>query len=85
MVRRTAETAAASAGPTCQWNGRAMKSTTTRQPAIVTFPVTPTWTEVRITLDRFNGADLAQLRGLAFTAGAPAGAFAFEIDDVRLQ
>lgn len=56
-----------------------------RQPAMVRFAITPQWTEQRIPLARFAGADLAQLRGLAFTAGLPAGPFSFEIDDVRIE
>ena len=56
-----------------------------RQPAIVTFEVKPEWTEVRIALGRFTGSDLTRLRAFAITAGAPAGTFAFEVDDVRIQ
>ena len=60
-------------------------SATQRTPSIVSFEVKPEWTEVRIALGRFEGADFNRLRGLAFTAGLPAGPFAFEIDDVRIQ
>ena len=56
-----------------------------RQPAQVVFSVSPQWTEQRIPLSRFAGVDLSQLRGLAFTAGLPAGPFSFDIDDVRIE
>lgn len=58
---------------------------TQRMPAVVTFTVQAAWQEVRIPLARFEGADLKQLRGLAITAGLPAGPFTFDIDDVRLE
>lgn len=54
-------------------------------PATVSFTATSTWTEVRIPLAQFSGADLARVRGLAFTAGLPAGDFSFEIDDVSIR
>ncbi len=56
-----------------------------RIPALATFQATPGWSEVRLPLATFGGADLSQLRGLAFTAGLPAGTFTFEIDDVRIE
>lgn len=56
-----------------------------RMPAVTTFQATPEWTEVRLPLKGFGGADLSQLRGVAFTAGLPAGPFTFEIDDVRIE
>jgi len=58
---------------------------TQRMPAVVRFAVTAQWAEVRIPLERFQGADLQQLRALAFTAGLPAGPFSFEIDEVRIE
>ena len=58
---------------------------TQRMPSIVPFTVTSQWTQVRIPLARFNGAELQQLRGLAFTAGLPAGPFSFDIDNVRIE
>lgn len=58
---------------------------TQRQPAVVRFSVSPQWAEVRISLDRFSGADLKQLRALAFTAGPTPGAFNFDIDDIRFE
>jgi hypothetical protein len=56
-----------------------------RMPALATFRATPDWSEVRLPLVAFGGADLSQLRGLAFTAGLPAGPFTFAIDDVRIE
>jgi imidazolonepropionase-like amidohydrolase len=60
-------------------------SATSRMPATVAFDTTTQWSEVRIELQRFDGADFTRLRGLAFTAGVPAGPFAFEIDDIRVE
>ena len=54
-------------------------------PSVKPFVAGPEWTEVRIPLSGFNGADLSRVRGLAFTAGQPAGAFAFQIDSVELK
>jgi hypothetical protein len=56
-----------------------------RMPAVTIFQATPEWTEVRLPLKGFGGADLTQLRGVAFTAGLPAGPFTFEIDDIRIE
>lgn len=57
-----------------------------RQPSIVRVDATTAqWVEVRIALDRFEGADLARVRGFAITAGQPAGDFAFDLDDVRIE
>jgi imidazolonepropionase-like amidohydrolase len=58
---------------------------TQRQPAVVRFAPTAQWAEVRIALERFQGADLQQLRALAFTAGPAPGPFSFDIDDVRIE
>jgi imidazolonepropionase-like amidohydrolase len=58
---------------------------TQRMPAMAPFKVTAEWAEVRIPLAGFQGADLQQVRGLAFTAGLPAGPFNFEIDSVRIE
>ena len=60
-------------------------SASNRLPAVVRFAVSPQWTEVRIPLDRFEGADPSRLRGMAITAGLPAGPFSFEIDDVMIE
>ena len=54
-------------------------------PSVKPFVAGPEWTEVRIPLSGFSGADLSRVRGLAFTAGQPAGAFAFQIDSVELK
>jgi len=43
------------------------------------------WTEVRIPLAAFQGADLARVRGIAFTATFPVGAFQFQLDDVAVE
>ncbi len=55
------------------------------RPVMVRFKTTAEWREVRIPLSDFVGADLARLRAIAFTAGAPLGGFAFEIDDLALR
>jgi imidazolonepropionase-like amidohydrolase len=54
-------------------------------PSMKPFVAGKEWTEVRLPLAAFNGADLARVRGLAFTASQPVGPFAFEIDDVELK
>lgn len=54
-------------------------------PSMKPFVAGPAWTEVRIPLNGFNGADLARVRAFAFTAGQPQGAFRFEIDDVEVK
>lgn len=54
-------------------------------PSMKIFVAGPEWTEIRLPLASINGADLARVRGFAFTAGQPLGAFAFEIDDVRVK
>jgi imidazolonepropionase-like amidohydrolase len=54
-------------------------------PVTARFKSTIDWTEVRLPLSQFAGADLSKLRGLAFTASLPAGAFEFMIDDVELR
>jgi hypothetical protein len=43
------------------------------------------WGEVRLRLAQFPGADLAQLRAIAITAGLPAGAYQFDIDAVEIR
>lgn len=40
---------------------------------------------MRLPLAGFAGADTSLLRAVAFTAGQPAGAFAFRIDRVELR
>ncbi|MEN1926516.1 CIA30 family protein [Luteimonas qiangzhengi] len=54
-------------------------------PATLTFQAGPEWTEVRLALSDFPGADLSLVRGIAFTAGHPAGSFEFFLDDVELR
>lgn len=54
-------------------------------PATLTFETGPEWTEVRLPLAGFPGADPSRLRGIAFTAGQPAGPFEFFLDQVELR
>jgi imidazolonepropionase-like amidohydrolase len=54
-------------------------------PAAQSFKTSSQWQEVRLPLAKFNGADFGKLRGMAFTAGLPAGDFEFSIDDVELR
>lgn len=56
-----------------------------QMPSIQSFEAGPEWKEIRVPLKGFNGADLARVRAIAFTAGQPAGAFAFRIDRVELK
>jgi len=57
----------------------------TAMPAMQSFDAGSGWTEVRLPLSGFAGADLTQVRGIAWTAGQPEGAFAFALDDVELR
>ncbi|WP_146910428.1 amidohydrolase family protein [Arenimonas daejeonensis] len=43
------------------------------------------WTEHRIALADFKGADPSRLRAIAITAGAPEGEFAFDLDQVEIR
>src|SRR5690554_3474190 len=54
-------------------------------PSMLPFQAGPEWTEVRLALADFPGGDPSQLRGIAFTAGQPAGTFEFFLDDVELR
>ncbi len=54
-------------------------------PSVQTFVAGKTWTEVRVPLSAFPGADPARVRGIAFTAGQPEGSFDFQIDQVELR
>ena len=54
-------------------------------PSIRTFTADAQWRKVRLPLSAFAGADLSQLRGIAFTAGQPQGRFEFVIDQVELR
>jgi imidazolonepropionase-like amidohydrolase/ABC-type multidrug transport system permease subunit len=56
-----------------------------RIPSTARFRTTADWQEIRIPLTQFDGADLTRVRGLAITAGLPAGPFAFQIDDVTIR
>lgn len=54
-------------------------------PATLTFQAGAEWSEVRLALSDFPGADLSLVRGIAFTAGQPPGAFEFHLDQVELR
>lgn len=54
-------------------------------PSIQTFVAGPEWQEVTLQLAAFPGADLTLVRGIAFTAGQPAGEFRFLIDEVEIR
>lgn len=54
-------------------------------PSTLAFEAGTEWTEVRLSLADFPGADPSQLRGIAFTAGQPAGSFEFFLDHVELR
>ncbi|MBJ6978916.1 MULTISPECIES: CIA30 family protein [unclassified Luteimonas] len=54
-------------------------------PAMQSFTAGPEWSEVRIPLSAFAGADLATLRAVAITAGLPEGGFELVIDQVELR
>ncbi|NLC61833.1 MAG: amidohydrolase family protein [Gammaproteobacteria bacterium] len=54
-------------------------------PSTLTFQAGPEWAEVRLPLADFAGADLSLVRGIAFTAGHPAGPFEFRLDHVELR
>ncbi len=56
-----------------------------RTPSMQGFVAGKEWTEVTLPMSGFTGADLGHVAGLAFCAGAPAGTFAFQVDDVRLR
>ena len=54
-------------------------------PSTQTFVAGPQWTQVRLPLADFPGADPALLRAVAFTAGQPVGGFEFFLDQVELR
>ena len=54
-------------------------------PSMQSFVAGPDWQEVRLPLSGFQGGDLSQLRGIAFTASQPHGRFEFFIDAVELR
>ncbi len=74
-----------------QGDGRAVRimlfsgASTQGMPSIHAVESGPEWREVRVPLSDFRGADPAQLRAIAFTAGDPAGAFRFLVDGVELR
>lgn len=63
------------------FSGPSMQS----MPSMRPFTAGPEWSEVRIPLTDFAGADPATLRAVAFTAGLPEGAFELYIDQVELR
>lgn len=63
------------------FSGPSMQS----MPSMQSFTAGPEWSEVRIPLSAFAGADPATLRALAFTAGLPEGGFEFHVDQVELR
>jgi len=52
---------------------------------VQTFVTTNEWTEVVLSLSGFGGIDGHDLTALIFSGGPAAGAFAFQIDDVRFR
>lgn len=57
------------------------------RPIPVQVPFTPgtDWGEVRVVFSDVDGIDLSTLRGIAFTASAPAGDFRLDLDTVELR
>ncbi|TXH67364.1 MAG: amidohydrolase [Lysobacteraceae bacterium] len=60
-------------------------ASTQGMPSMQTFAADAQWREVRLPLSGFAGADLANLRGIAITAGQPEGDFVVRIDQVELR
>ena len=56
-----------------------------RIPAMKNFSITADWKEYAIPLSDFNGADGHGLLAIVFASSIDAGAFSFQIDDVRLD
>jgi hypothetical protein len=54
-------------------------------PSFKSFVAGADWTNVVLPIAAFDGLDGHDLLGIAFTAGGPAGAFAFELDDVEVH
>jgi len=54
-------------------------------PSMLTITPGRDWSEVRLPLAGFAGADLRQLRAVAITAGAPAGRFQLDVDTVEFR
>lgn len=65
---------------------RVMLFTTAGQiPSERVFNPTTDWTEIRMPLASFSGADPAGLRGVCFSADGTAGAFRLDVDEVELK
>lgn len=58
-------------------------SSLSSMPATVTFQTTDKWQEHHIQLSELQGIDTKEVLGVLFTAGPGAGAFAFQIDEMR--
>ena len=56
-----------------------------RMPLMVDFVAGPEWKEYTFPFTAFDGIDGHDIMGIAFTAGQPAGQFAFRIDEVSFQ
>jgi imidazolonepropionase-like amidohydrolase len=54
-------------------------------PAMQTFTPGADWKEFVMPLSAFQGIDGSGIRGVLFSAGLPAGAFRFAVDEVRLR
>ncbi|MEO1085368.1 MAG: CIA30 family protein, partial [Acidobacteriota bacterium] len=54
-------------------------------PPTRTFTAGDDWREVVFELEGFHQAETGAVRGIAFTAGNPEGAFRFELDDVEIR
>jgi hypothetical protein len=59
--------------------------TSSPAPKTVAFTQSPEWSEVRLPLAGFAGANLKALVGVVICTDAAPGDFAFELDDVRLE
>ena len=54
-------------------------------PPSMSFTAGDSWQEIKLPLTGFEGLDLTQVTGLAFSAGTPEGEFEFLIDDVLIR
>ncbi len=54
-------------------------------PSIQSFVAGESWTEVRVPLEGFDGADGSNVTGVLFAAGRNPGPFRFAIDEVRFE
>lgn len=57
---------------------------TTGAPPVQTFTVSDQWSQVRLDLDKFIGADTHNFIGVAVVAGPTAGTYKYQLDDVKL-